>query len=397
MKILSGQFKLDSGWSWSSNQTTPHDCQPNSSLASSATQLALVFGPEHLLGGNPALVELKKKFPDAIIAGASTYGVIDNEFMLDELVQATVVEFSKVQLKQVDFEVTSIEGSADAGFKLGEALREGQAAGMGKLAGIFLLADGLNINGTELLSGLNRSCADVPIAGGMAGDGTRFKQTKVVCGERASAKVVTAIGFYGDSVIFQRGCQSGPVGFGPMRRVTKSEGNIVYEIDGQPALDLYRTYLGELADQLPASATYFPLSMRRNSADETPLLRSVLGIDENYKSITVAGDMPRGSWTQLMRASHAQLLNGAQAAIDEALEGLSPTQPVLNLTVSCFGRRVLLGERTDDELEIIQDALPSQSRQIGFFSYGEISSNQGNTCDFHNMTLAITAIAETEV
>lgn len=348
-----------------------------------------MFGTPELLEDTDILTNLMARYPNAHVLGASSYGVIAGNQNIDDSIHCTALEFEHSELVSAYAEVSSIDESENAGRIIGEKLMKKPG-----LRGIFVLADGLTVNGTQLLAGLKEKCPTTAIAGGMAGDGTRFKSTSVICNGVAQQKIATAIGFYGEHVFFNRGCQAGPIGFGPLRKVTKSLGNIVFEIDNQPALQLYKTYLGELAEQLPGAATFFPLSLRRTNSTETPLIRSVLGINEEAQSITVAGDMPEGCYTQLMRASQSQLISGAQRAIDEATQNIPKDLPVLGLTVSCFGRRVLLGERTDDELEIISDTLPAFSHHTGFFSYGEISSFDGGQCDFHNMTLALTTIGE---
>lgn len=383
MKINSGLFSTTTGWNWDQNgPTQAHAESPRSTLL-------LAFGSPELLDDTAALGTLMARYPNAHVLGASSYGVIVGNQNIDDSIHCTALEFEYSELVSAYCEVSDINESETAGRTIGKKLM--QKSG---LRGILVLADGLTVNGTQLLAGLKEQCPNIPIAGGMAGDGTRFQSTRVIYNGVAQQKIATAIGFYGEHLVFTRGCKAGPIGFGPLRQVTKSVGNVVFEIDNQPALQLYKTYLGELAKQLPGAATYFPLSLRRSSSSETPLIRSVLGIDEENQSITVAGDMPEGSYTQLMRASQSQLLLGAQHAIDEATEDLPKDLPVLGLTVSCFGRRVLLGERTDDEIEIIHDTLPKLSQHTGFFSYGEISSFDGGQCDFHNMTLALTTLAE---
>ena len=106
------------------------------------------------------------------------------------------------------------------------------------------------------------------------------------------------------------GCDGGWSDFGPERRITRSEGNVLFELDGKPALDLYKTYLGERADGLPGSALLFPLSVRRGGAGET-LVRTILGMDEAAQSLTFAGDMPQGGVARLMRANNDHLIGSA--------------------------------------------------------------------------------------
>jgi hypothetical protein len=180
--------------------------------------------------------------------------------------------------------------------------------------------------------------------------------------------------------------------FGPERRVTRSEGNKVYELDGKPALGLYKTYLGERAAELPASAFLFPLSLRLDAGDEKRLIRTVLGVDEAEQSLTFAGDIPAGSLVQLTHGNFEQLIDGASSAASVAAASLDG--PGLAISVSCVGRRLVLGERTEEELEAALELLPPGTKQVGFYSYGEISPFGTGHCDLHNQTMTLTTIGE---
>jgi hypothetical protein len=352
--------------------------------------LALLFGPATLLNDTDAIAQFRATVPDAIVMGASSVGVISGDALVDNHLVAHLIKFESTNIVQASLTVDTMGDSRAAGIWIASELRKKP-----HLKGIFILADGLSVNGTELLQGMTVVVPNIAISGGMAGDGTEFGQTCVLSEQAYAPKRVTAVGFYGEQLTFSRGCYSGSTGFGLLRRVTRSQGNEVFEVDGQPILDLYKKYLGEHANALPGSAAFFPLSLRRTSTDDSPLIRSVLAVNEASKSITVAGDMPEGCYTQLMRTSQLQLLDGAEISINQALEPLPPNAKSFVLTVSCFGRRVLLGERLEEEIDVLSEHLPKESAHLGFFSYGEISAFPGKQCDFHNMTLATTALFET--
>jgi hypothetical protein len=377
--------------SFTSNQGWHLPATATDSLSSWNTPktLAVLFGPCQLFENNSCIAELRLQLPNVIVIGASSIGVIAGPELFDDALVARLIRFETTELVQVSGTVHNIDHSFQEGARLCAQLVQKQG-----LKGIFVLADGLTINGTELLKGMMSVAPDVAISGGMAGDGTAFARTSVLSDEEPAPKRVVAIGFYGDAIRFSRGCFSGTTGFGPMRRVTKSIGNEVFEVDGQPILELYKKYLGDQAASLPGSAAFFPLSLQRSAEGGMPLVRSVLAVNQETNSITVAGDMPVGSYTQLMRTSHAQLLDGAQKAISQALASSPKSPDSFVLTVSCFGRRVLLGERTGDEIDVFTDALAEGTGHLGFFSYGEISAFPGQACDFHNMTLATTALVE---
>ena len=211
----------------------------------------------------------------------------------------------------------------------------------------------------------------------MAGDGERFGSTWVL-GERAPAdRCVTAVGFYGERLRVGHGCHAGWSSFGPERRITRSEGNVLYELDGKPALALYKNYLGERAAGLPATALLFPLAIRRDGDDGEPLVRTILGVDEAAQSLTFAGDMPQGHRARLMRTNTDQLIQSAGLAGARAAQEFPDGGTPLALAVSCVGRRLVLGERTEEEIESVLDALPRGAGQVGFYSYGEMSPRIG--------------------
>ncbi len=128
---------------------------------------------------------------------------------------------------------------------------------------LFLISDGLNINGSELVKGVNSAALGVSVTGGMAGDGARFQETWVLCDDAAKQNRICAVGFYGEALHISSGCFAGWSEFGTDREITKSVGNVLYEIDGEPALDLYKRYLGEYASELPNSGLRFPLSIKK--------------------------------------------------------------------------------------------------------------------------------------
>ncbi len=234
----------------------------------------------------------------------------------------------------------------------------------------------------------------VVVTGGLAGDGDRFKRTWVLDGGQPKSGIVSALGLYGDRVRLGHGSKGGWEKFGPERVVTKSEGNVLHQLDGKPALALYKEYLGDRASGLPATALLFPLAVRKDAADEKSLVRTVLAVDEATQSMTFAGDIPEGSLAQLMKANFDRLIGGASDAALMAKTTGTTADTTLVLAISCVGRRLVLGGRIEEELEATLDVLPPGSKQVGFYSYGELSPYATGRCDLHNQTMTLTAITE---
>ncbi|HET7142532.1 MAG TPA: FIST C-terminal domain-containing protein, partial [Anaerolineales bacterium] len=219
------------------------------------------------------------------------------------------------------------------------------------------------------------------------------KRTWIIKDGKPQAGYVTAVGLYGDNIRIGHGSKGGWDTFDLEYRITKSKDNILYEIDKKPALQLYKEYLKEQAAELPASALLFPLALRAKSGDAKQIVRTVLGVDEAEQSMTFAGDMPEGYLAQFMRANFDRLIQGAAGA---ALLTKASTNQTASLVVaiSCVGRRLVLKERTKEELEMVLNILPNFAKQIGFYSYGEISPFSNGVCELHNQTMTLTVISE---
>jgi hypothetical protein len=352
--------------------------------------LVLAFAAPEIADSPAPLAELAAAFPMSVIVGCSTSGEIAGAQVQDSSISVAVARFDHTQLKRA---FTRIDGPADshaAGARLAEQL------GGGDLRAVFVLSDGLCVNGTPLVAGLAAGLpAGVAITGGLAGDGSRFARTWVLDRQRPEVNHVCAVGLYGRRLRVGHGCDAGWSDFGPERRITRAEGNVLFELDGKPALELYKTYLGERAEGLPGTALLFPLAVRRDAADQEPLVRTILGVDEAQQSLTFAGDLPQDGIARLMRANTDKLIGSAGVAARAAVFGLPVTEDSLVISVSCVGRRLVLGQRTDEEVETVLDGAPARSAHVGFYSYGEISpSVPGGVSELHNQTMTVTVFSE---
>jgi hypothetical protein len=263
------------------------------------------------------------------------------------------------------------------------------------LTHVLVLSDGLKVNGTELVRGLRGGLpATVVVTGGLAGDGADFRQT-LVCGNDVPAEgLVAAVGFYGERLRIGYGSLGGWDAFGPERLITRSRSNVLYELDGRSALALYKEYLGEHAAGLPATALRFPLALRGEQAGHG-VVRTVLGIDEDEQSMTFAGDMPQGTYARLMKANFDRLIDGAAGAARAGLERLGSFEPELAVLISCVGRKLVLKQRVEEEVEGVREVLGPRPALTGFYSYGEICPHGAVTsCELHNQTMTITAFCE---
>lgn len=353
--------------------------------------LVVVFGGSVYMDEPGPVARLCDAYPRSRVIGCSTAGEIHGDRLDDDSLTVAVVAFERTRLASAAARVEDAAASFEAGASLARQLDDAD------LRAVFVLSDGLNVNGSALATGINSVLEPhVVVTGGLAGDGERFERTWVVHEGKPATGWASAVGLYGDHVRYGHGSRGGWDIFGPERTVTRSIGNVLYELDGLPALDLYKKYLGERADDLPGSALLFPLSLRAGESDPNSFVRTILAVDEAERSMTFAGDVPNGYRAQLMRANFDRLVDGAGTAA-EIGASTTPAPGVgepLVLAISCVGRRLVLGERTEDEIEATLDAAGPHATQLGFYSYGELSPLTDGTCDLHNQTMTITTISE---
>lgn len=354
--------------------------------------LLLLFGSSGLIDTPESIRQVLDVCPNSHVIGCSTAGEIHGSEISDDSLVVAAVRFKKTSVRTAQAVVRDPEDSYVAGTAIASQLKRVS------LRAILVLSDGLHVNGSELVKGLNDTLEGaVVITGGLAGDGTQFKRTWVLKDRTPQSGYVTAVGLYGDHIHVGHGSKGGWDKFGPERLVTKSKGPVLYELDGRPALNLYKEYLGDRAAGLPATGLLFPLAIRTSPSEGKILVRTILAVDEAAQSMTFAGDIPQGVLAQLMRANFDRLIQGASDAATLTKNGHGnnhPETPTLSIAISCVGRRLVLGERTEEETEATLDILPQGSRQIGFYSYGEISPYESGACDLHNQTMTLTTITE---
>lgn len=378
MKTEQRQWTAEGGWMESKN----------ANLADSA-DLVFVFGSRTLLEDSSKYDEVKGFYPSANIIMGSTAGEIMEDLVYDDSLVVTAVKFEKTELKVCSMSIQDAADSHDAGVQMAEKLKGDN------LTHVFLLSDGLHVNGSEIVKGINSALdKDVPCTGGLAGDAANFEKTLVGLNAAPSEDQIVAVGFYGESLEVGYGSVGGWDNFGAERLVTRSEGNVLYELDGQSALDLYKMYLGDKAAELPGSALLFPLGLKFDEDSDT-IVRTVLAVDDEANSMTFAGDIPEGCYVRLMKANFDKLIEGANLAAEHTTQKGGDSGDKLALLISCVGRKLILGQRIDEEVEAVQDVLGDGSTIAGFYSYGEISPVvESARCELHNQTMTITTFAE---
>ncbi len=370
MKICQSKWDAGAGW-W-----------VKAGMPLTGAQLVFVFGATEALKREDVMGEIRERDGGAVMFGCSTAGEIAGVEVEDGSVVATAVEFEHTKVAVARVELSEARGSAEAGERLARELPLEMESGE-RLHHVIVLSDGLKANGSQLVEAMTKGLpASVTVTGGLAGDGARFAETAVLWEGKAAAGAVV-YGAYG-----------GWDPFGPERRITKARANVLYELDGQSALMLYKKYLGDQAKDLPGSGLLFPLSLRIDGV-ESGLVRTILMVDEEEQSITFAGDMPEGAYARLMKANFDRLIDGAGSAAESSRVNGTTKAPELAVLISCVGRKLLLKQRIEEEVEAVRDALGGETVMTGFYSYGEISPCvRGGRSELHNQTMTVIHLTE---
>ena len=349
-----------------------------------------IFGGREELEKTTLIKQYHGFYPNSILSGCSTSGEIGGVNVYENTLIVTGLQFKKTTIEFQSVCMDDYAGSKKAGIEL---MKKFTPEG---LAHVFVISNGHNVNGSELVKGFREVFPEkVNVTGGLAGDAANFEKTVVINNDgEVVSNFISAIAFYGDSIQIGFGSFGGWNSFGIERSVTKSKGNVLYEIDNTPALDLYKSFLGDKANELPGSALLFPLNLRTNPDDE-PVVRTILSVNEEENSLTFAGDIPEGSYVKLMKANVDRLISGAEEAATVSVKPMEDIDVEFALLVSCVGRKLVMKQLVEEEVEAVQDVLGKNTILTGFYSYGEIAPFlKGSLCELHNQTMTITTFSE---
>ncbi len=323
----------------------------------------ITFGSSAILEEEAIYKTIWNSYPHADIIMNSTSGEIYDTQVNDETISLTAICFETTKIKTATVQIDEVENSRVAGRSLASGLDPLH------LKNVLVISDAQKVNGSEMVLGLQEYLPPgTIIKGGLAADGSRFQKALVGLNESSGEGRIVPIGFYGNRLSVTYGSVGGWDSFGPERLITKSGDNILYELDGKPALDIYKMYLGEYANEQPGSGLLFPLSIRTANSDEL-IVRTILGISEEKKSLTFAGNMPEGSNARLMKANFDRLIEGASNAAQDSINGKNK-KPDLAILISCVGRKLVLNQRIEEEVEVVRAMYGGNTAITGFYSYG---------------------------
>ena len=377
MRIVQGKKMQDTNWEFLSDEANLNE------------PLVLVFGNRYTLESDSLYNEIQTMFPGGHIVFGSTAGEILEREVLDQSLSLTAMEFEK---STFSVQRANVNNFTDTVQDLGIALLD--KLPKENLQHIFVVSEGSSVNGSGLIEGMEKELPKgVTLSGGLCGDDARFERTLASYNESPKEGEVIAIGLYGDTLEVTCANYGGWTGFGPKRTITKSKENVLYELDGLPALDLYKTYLGEKAKELPQAALLYPLSVKTPNSKES-IVRTILNINEEENTMILAGDVPEGAEVQLMMSTVDDIVQGAQTAAAFAMRNRK-SEPELGLLISCVGRKLVMDQRTEEEVEEVIEVIGDQAKVAGFYSYGEMAPFAGaDQCKLHNQTMTLTLISE---
>jgi hypothetical protein len=352
--------------------------------------LVLVFGSVKRFGEAKLQSVLKARYPTAQIIGCSTSGEITAAGVFDDSLQITAILWEKTVQRVTHTKMSGMQNSFETAAGLAKQLKSDT------LKAVLVYSDGLNVNGSELLEGFKSVLGEVPVMGGMAGDGFGFSKTVQLFNETISDGLVIAVGLYGNSLIAATGVGRGWKPYGPPRKVTKSDKNVVLELDGKPALPLYKMYIGDHSSKgLPGSGLKFPFAVIEEGKRDIEKIRTLLAINNDTNSLTFAGNVAEGETVRFCQSTHDRLVEGAGDAAHLVADHASTNQTGLAVCVSCVGRKGVMAEQVIDEVKLVQQILGTQTALTGFYSYGEFAPRPDtNDSVLHNQTMTIGYLSE---
>ncbi|WP_397447015.1 FIST signal transduction protein [Polaribacter sp. R77954] len=353
--------------------------------------LVLVFGNRYMLQDENIYKEIRAVFNDGHFVFGSTSGDITSYSVDDESITITAIEFEKSTFTIKTANVSNADQKIDSNLVGKELI---QQLPQENLKYVFAVSEGSFVNGSQLTIGMNTATEDnLLITGALCGDGARFETTLASYNQKPKEGEIVVVGLYGDTLEVSFATNGGWTPFGPERVVTKSEDNLLYELDNKSALDLYKKYLGEKSKELPGAALLYPLKVK-SSDEKKSIVRTILNINEDQNSMILAGDIKEGSKVQLMMTNVDSIVNAAEVGALKALN-YRENKPDLAILVSCIGRKLVLDQRVEEEVEEVVEVIGKEVTVCGFYSYGEIAPFNGEkNCQLHNQTIVITLISE---
>jgi small ligand-binding sensory domain FIST len=327
-------------------------------------------------------------FGDAPLAGCSGAGILAGRHADESTHSATLLGIAAEGIRFSPFLRDGLgPDPGEAGRAIGRRIRDLGIAPESPHF-VILLPDGLTVNADPLLAGIEDALGySVDCVGGTAGNDYLFSETFQFAEGRVARDAVAGVVVSGD-VRYRIGASHGSEPLGLFRTVTRSRNNIVHEIDGRPAVDLLRTFLGEdrMAD-LGQVINLFELGQAFEDRDYSGdiINRAIIGIDAAAGSLTLGAEVAQGSKIRLTRRDPDRVLAGTRETTARVLAGLDDPDRAVFLYFPCSGRGAYLFGESDPDVRTLHEALGPGREAAGFFCFGEIAPVRGRNV-YHNYT-----------
>ncbi len=289
-------------------------------------------------------------------------------------------------------------GAGQAGDSLGEKLLNGFTGSHRNLG--IILSDGMIKEESVFIQGIQeRLGSSFPLIGGSASDNLSFSKTYTYFNQEITNDSACGI-ILGGKMSFGWGTKHGWKPLGKPRQVTRSQANIVYEIDGEPAAKIYQDYLAvdieQLKNGLRRISIFYPIGIRL-SGEKEYLLRNVHSINEEG-ALAFQGNVPQDSQIRLMIGTKESCLAAAAEALEEVKSRVSGKKINFALIFDSVSRYILMGRNAKDELEVIKNSLGQDTPFFGLYTLGEQAplgaDNYFGRTYFHNQTITVLGIGE---
>ena len=372
--------------------------EARANLGEYSINLAFIFSSMDF-GYSPIISAVSKLLGDPPIIGCSSLGIISSRGIFKHAIAVMLLNLSEDAFCTTACvnEVSSKQGNL-AGEELGQKLLAGFPSLRRSLSIIF--SDGLLKDSSGLLLGLQEKLGlSFPMIGASASDNLRFAKTYIYYNQHAFSDAACGM-IWGGKLNFGLGLQHGWKALGKPRQVTKSVGNVVYEIDGASATNIYEEYfssgLAGLKKELKRISIFYPIGIYLPSEKEY-LLRNLSAIEDNG-SLAFQGNVPEGSSIRLMIGTKESCLNAVRLAAQEAKKALRAHPAKFVLVFDSISRYMLLGKEAIKEPEIIKEVFGAQTPILGFYTFWEQAPLEAidymGKSYVHNQTVAVLAIGE---
>ena len=317
--------------------------------------------------------KIKALVPHIKIIGATTSGEIleANDFVESTVLSFSLFENTKIETYSTEFYKTS----SDTATHIISKFPKNRTPKV-----VISFIDSLNMNGEEYINEFYKYDKNLTISGGLAGDNGEFKNTIVFTQDGVIKSGAVAVLLFNECLEVVTQASFGWESIGKTMTITKSDKNIVYEIDGIKTFDIYAKYLGiDIAKELPKVGVEFPLIIKRGKLS---IPRAVLKIGENG-SLIFAGNLHIGDKVKFGYGDIYSIINYSNKMKVKQSESI--------FIYSCMARKSLMKDNI--RLELIP--LSAITNVSGFFTYGEFYSSRGNMShELLNETMTILSLKE---